>query len=277
MRVIFWGVRGSITTPELTHARYGGNTPCVALECGDTNIIFDAGMGLRWMTLDLLRRFPERKLSLHLLLTHCHWDHIQGIPFAPVMYLPGHQVTIYGRGNGDGLRKTLLTQMRSDFCPVPNFFLHEDVGADIVIRELSEGEFRVGGAKVICKDLPRGDKPPVAGYRVEWGGRVVTYVTDVEYPGGPGSCRAALELADKADLIVHDGQFLPEEREAHRNWGHSTTGEALELARLAGCRMLAIFHHDPSRDDVELDAIGAALRNSEIRAFPAREGMVIEL
>lgn len=277
MRVTFWGVRGSITTPELSHARYGGNTPCVAVDCGDTHLVLDAGMGLRWMTADLLDRLPDQGLDLHLLLTHCHWDHIQGIPFAPIMYLPGHSVQIYGRGGADSLEQTLLAQMQPDFCPVPNFFLRDDVGATVVLKQIQEEVFEIGGARVTCRDLPRADKAPVAGFRIEFEGRTVTYVTDVEYPGGPGHCPPAVELARGADLVVHDGQFLPEERDSHRNWGHSTTEEALELARLAGCKQIALFHHDPSRTDEELDEMAAVLKEAHAGAFPAREGMVCDL
>ncbi|MBI3928023.1 MAG: MBL fold metallo-hydrolase [Armatimonadetes bacterium] len=277
MRVTFWGVRGSITTPELSHARYGGNTPCVAVEYDGRHIVLDAGMGMRWMTADLLDREPDRKLHLDLLLTHCHWDHIQGIPFAPLMYLPRNSVRIYGRGGSDGLAKTLLAQMRPDFCPVPNFFLREDIGADVVLREIENDIISIGEARVLCRELPRGNRAPVTGYRIEYRERVVTYMTDVEYPRGPRECPQAIDLARDADLLIHDGQFLAHERESHRNWGHSTIDEALELARLAGSRRLAIFHHDPSRCDAELDAVAEELKNRHECAFPASEGLLLEV
>ncbi len=279
MRVTFWGVRGSIPTPDAAQARYGGNTPCIEVQLGDdTRIALDAGMGLRWLTLNLMTNGVVTGHRVNILLTHCHWDHIQGIPFTPIMYIPGNEVNIFGSGGPVfGLKDNLLCQMQPDFCPVPNFILHS-VGATVEVNEIRASDwFPVGEAMVRWETLPRGNKAPVTGYRIEYAGKVLAYMTDVEYVGHPRECKAAMSLAQGADLLIHDGQFVPEEREMHRNWGHSTYQEALELARVAGCKRLAIFHHDPSRTDDELDAIGAELRSSDLPAFPAREGQVVEL
>ncbi len=278
MRVTFWGVRGSITTPEPEYARYGGNTPCVAVVLNDgSDLIFDAGMGFRWLTLDLLSQGPKPS-PVSLCLTHCHWDHIQGIPFSPMMYVPGYRVCIYGRGSqGHSLQENILHQMEPAYCPVPNFFLREDVGAHVEISELGDGPVRVGSARLMARSLPRGESDLCTGYRVEDGGKVLAYLSDLEYPKGPASCEEAIELARGADLLIHDAQYLPSEKAGRRGWGHSTFEDAVELARLAGARRVALYHHDPARTDRELDALVLSLQRTETQIFAAREGLQIEL
>lgn len=279
MQVRFWGVRGSITTPEEECSRYGGNTLCVGVDTPDgTHFVLDAGMGLRWLGTHLLETRPGEGIHWHLLLSHCYWDHIQGIPFAPVMYIPGNRVDVYGYAGSDvSLGDNLLSQMQQDFCPVPNFFLRDDVGALVSIHELDETDFQVVNTKVSSRRLPSGLQKTVGGFRVEHEGASLAYVTDVEYPGGPTQCQAALELCRGVDLLIHDAQYLSSERETSRGWGHSTVAEALELARVSGVKRLALFHHDPSRTDDELDAISQEAQNPDFEVFAAREGQVIEL
>ncbi|MEW6278825.1 MAG: MBL fold metallo-hydrolase, partial [Candidatus Eremiobacterota bacterium] len=277
VRIAFWGVRGSITTPEVDYSRYGGNTPCVAARLNDGTVIsFDAGMGFRWMTLDLMGH-SARPQTIALLLTHCHWDHIQGIPFSPMMYVRGYRVDIYGRGGGERpLREAILRQMDPAYCPVPNFLQREDVGADVVIHDIGRETFSLGPARVTARALPRG-RSECTGWRVENAGKVVAYMSDLEYKDGPASCAEAIELARGADLLIHDAQFLPEEREQRRGWGHSTYQDAIELGRLAGARRVALFHHDPARTDDQLDAIMAQVDSGCPQVFAAREGLDLEL
>lgn len=282
MRVTFWGVRGSIPTPDEAQARYGGNTPCLQVECsGDVMISLDGGMGLRWLAGELMAgRGGRGEQQLHLLLTHCHWDHIQGIPFSPIMYVPGNHVTIYGRPSLEGsLKETLLHQMNPSYCPVPNFFLLDDVGATVAFHEIGPTEFRIGSTRITSLELPRGNRPACSGYRIEDGGSTLVYMSDVEYLGGdPLRCAHALQLARGADLLVHDAQFLPAEVPGRPNWGHSTYLQAAALGRAAGCRRVALFHHEPGRTDEDLDEIGrlaADLAPPEI--FVAREGTVLEV
>lgn len=279
MRLEFYGVRGSITTPDEECGGYGGNTSCVFLETkAGTRVVLDAGMGLRWLATDLLAKHQGQPIHLNVLLSHFYWDHIQGIPFAPVMYIPGNQVDIYGFGGPTlSLRDNLLSQMQQDYCPVPNFFLHDDVGATVKMHEIDETEFHLEEVRVRARLLPSGERKKVGGYRVECEGTVVAYLTDVEYPSGPAGCPEAVELAHHADLLIHDGQYLASERETSRGWGHSTVEEAVELARLAQAKRLLIFHHDPSRTDEELDDIAALLAGLDFPAAPAREGELIEL
>lgn len=281
MRVTFWGVRGSIPTPDEPQARYGGNTPCVQVELSDGGTIsLDGGMGLRWMTAEMMHgKAGKGAEHLHLLLTHCHWDHIQGIPFSPIMYVLGNQVTVYGRRSFEGgLKETLLHQMNPNYCPVPNFFLLDDVGAKVHFHEISAPEFRIGEARVLSYEMPRGNRPTCSGYRIENGGKVLVYVTDVEYPeGDPARWPEAVDLARGADLLIHDAQFLPEEVPQRPNWGHSTYVQAAALGRLAGCRRVALFHHEPGRTDEELDAVARTVAGVAPEVFVAREGMIVDL
>jgi len=280
VRVVFWGVRGSVATPESDCERYGGNTPCVEIRLSPKrSLLFDAGLGLRWQA---HRMLDERSVGneVEILLSHCHWDHIQGIPFSPMMYLPDNKVTLHGAGEpGRPLLENLMEQLRPEFCPVPNFFKKE-VGAHVRVQQLhSEPWFKALGTRVRWGLLPRGTNPSqVVGYRVEGRTRVVTYLTDLEYPDGPEQCAEALELARDADVLIHDAQYLPEEKAQTTNRGHCTYEDAIALARAAGARRLVCFHHDPSRTDRELDEIASWLRQlNDLKVDVAYEGMEIRL
>lgn len=279
MRVEFWGVRGMISTPDEAYLGYGGNTLCVLLRCpGAPAIVLDAGMGFRWLGSHLLESEPGKSHHLALFLAHCHWDHIQGIPFAPLMYIPGNRVDIWGYGGRTlSLRDNLLRQMETDYCPVPNFFLRDDIGATVALHEYPEHDLVFGSVRVKAMLVPRSSDNVVAGYRVECGDLSLGYLTDVEYAGGPSRWPEVADFVRGVDLLIHDGQFLDEERESKRDWGHSTCGEAVEMARLAQARRLAIYHHDPGREDAALDRIAAELQSLDLDAFIAREGEVVEL
>jgi phosphoribosyl 1,2-cyclic phosphodiesterase len=275
--VTFWGVRGCIPTPDEENARYGGNTLCVGVQGPEgTLVALDAGMGLRWMSDSL----PPGPVELHLLLTHCHWDHIQGIPFSPCMYSPGNRVHIYGRRpSAAGLKETLLRLMDPAYCPVPNFFLLKKVGADVEFHEIEEPDFQVGGIRVKSLPLPRGRRgSPSSGYRLECRGKVLAYLSDVEYPPGETgepACPQALELARGADLLIHDASCLPEESGCPG--GHSNYRQAAALARQAQVRRLALYHHAPGRTDEQLDELARRCQALSPPTFVAREGLELEL
>ena len=280
MRLTFWGVRGSVATPEAENQLYGGNTPCIELRLGDSrSLVFDAGLGLRWQANRMLDEHGSGN-HIEILLSHCHWDHIQGIPFAPLMYLPRNQVVIHGAGYPHRpLLANLMEQLRPEFCPVPNFF-HDEVGANVSVSPLSSDPwFEALGAKVRWGFLPRGGTSSiVVGYRVEFKKKKVAYLTDVEYSGRAEDCAEAMALASKVDVLIHDAQFLPDEREATRDRGHSTYEDAIALARACGVKRLICTHHDPSRSDRELDEVSAWLRQiSDLTVEVAREGMEFEV
>ncbi len=266
--VRFWGVRGSIAAPGPATADVGGNTSAVEVRCGEQVLVLDAGTGLRALGDDFMRRGVRR---VDLLLSHLHWDHIQGLPFFLPLYVPGTELSIYGPAWGSGgLAGALGRQMAAPGFPVE----FDDVGAKLRLSEvrhrsrLGLGEVRVTTAKL---NHPGG----VLGYRVEFGGRTLVYATDTEH----FECIDPVlrELAEGADLLVYDAQYTAEEYPSKVGWGHSTFEAACQLAKAARVKQLALFHHDPRRDDASVSQIEARARLLFPNTTAAREGMTFEL
>jgi ribonuclease BN (tRNA processing enzyme) len=196
-----------------------------------------------------------------------------------MVYIPGNHVHLYGASStGRNMREYLLNQQRLDFCPVPNFLL-DGVGAELSLHEFSSpGCFSLGTAKIHWEWVPRGDESPVVGYRIEEAGKVLTYLTNVEYQGRPEQCKAAVSLAQSADLLLHDGQLLPGEPIHPGYAGHSSYLEATALAEAAHCRQLVLCHHDPRRTDEQLASLEKSLQaTTKLPACMARELAVFEL
>lgn len=268
MRIRFWGVRGSIASPGPDTAAVGGNTSCVEVVCGKTRIVLDAGTGLRGLGNQLLKE--GQPLELTLLLSHYHWDHIQGLPFFVPFYMKQAALTIVGHANGVmSVREALTHQMTAPVFPVRL----DEVGARLATREVKLGEtFDVGEAKVT---VAKGNHPGgVVAYRIEHEGRSLVYATDTEHYACVDP--ALRTLAEGADVLVYDSQYSPEEYKTKVGWGHSTYVEGAALARAAGAGKYVLFHHDPTRTDAqvaELEARAQALHPSSIAA---REGMILE-
>jgi phosphoribosyl 1,2-cyclic phosphodiesterase len=268
-----WGVRGSIASPGRMTAGVGGNTSSVEVRCGDTRILLDAGTGLRELGDALLAEGP---VDATLLLSHLHWDHIQGLPFFVPLYLPSTRLRICGpRGDGGSLGDVLAQQMGSPCFPVA----FQDLPSRVETRELREGErLRVGCAEVTVAKLnhPGG----VLGYRIESDGISMVYATDTEhYRCVDPKLR---NLARDADVLVYDAQYTPKEYRgddgpAKVGWGHSTWESGVELARAANVRQLVLFHHDPKRGDHAVEEIEARARALFVNTRAAREGMALEL
>jgi len=264
----FWGVRGSIATPGAATANVGGNTSCVEVRCGEELFVLDAGTGLRGLGDDLMRR-GERQAEI--LLSHLHWDHIQGLPFFVPLYVPGTELTLRGPAwGGGGLEGALRRQMSSPGFPVE----FADVGARVTLQELAHGSrFASGATRVQAAKLnhPGG----VLGYRIEHGGKSVVYATDTEH----WACvdPALLQLAQDADVLIYDAQYTPEEYPTKVGWGHSTFEAASELAKRAGVKRLVLFHHDPRRDDAAVAELESRARRSFTDVVAAREGMVLDV
>ena len=273
MNVRFWGVRGSIAAPGDGTRRIGGNTACVEVTCGGQRLVFDAGTGLRGLGETLVGDGPQ---ELTLLLSHLHWDHIQGLPFFLPIYLPSTRLTVAGATGGSvTLRDALAAQMRAPVFPVS----FEDLPAEIGFRTVRPAEcFRVGDVLV---RTAKGNHPGgVLAYSVEYEGARVVYATDTEHY----SCvdPALLALAEGADLLIYDSQYTNAEYrgEVGRSkvgWGHSTWEAGVALAEAAGVDRYVLFHHDPQRDDAGVEAIEGRARAHFARAVAAREGMCIEL
>ena len=269
MRIRFWGVRGSIASPGPETAGVGGNTSCVELACGKTRIVLDAGTGLRGLGNALCATGAPVEATL--LLSHYHWDHIQGLPFFVPVYMRSTSLTVVGAGSGvAGVRQALEHQMRAPVFPVRL----DETAARITTREVAPAEvFEVGEAVV---RVARGNHPGgVLAYRVEHEGRSVVYATDTEHYACVDPALRA--LAEGADVLIYDAQYLPEEYPGKLGWGHSTYAHGVELARSAGVSRLVLFHHDPSRTDEGVSAIEARTRESLPGAIAAREGLELTL
>ena len=273
--VRFFGVRGSIATAGAATAAVGGNTSCVELTCGDERIILDAGTGLRPLGAELAKLGQVRA---SLLLSHFHWDHLQGFPFFVPAYVPGNRLAVWGcldqAGDLDAaVRRALAAQMAPPHFPVGL----ETMRASLSFHGVRPGGvFQIGSVTVSTASLrhPNGG----AAYRLDWGGRSVVYATDTEHDGDSGELdRGLCRLAEGADLLIYDAQYTPEEYRRHVGWGHSTAEEGARLAAAAGVAQLVLFHHDPGHDDWQVARIEAATRARFPGTVAAREGLVIEL
>jgi phosphoribosyl 1,2-cyclic phosphodiesterase len=281
----FWGVRGSIPTPGQATNKYGGNTACTELRCGDQLLILDAGTGIRALGLALLREFQKKPIKGHIFVGHTHWDHIQGFPFFAPAFSPDNEFTIYSlRGAEKPLHKIFRGQMDSDYFPVA---LNE-MRAQLNFSEL-QSEVQLGGIRVSFIFL---NHPGLAiGFRVDFGGRSLVYLSDHETFGrltqnGPVPNPLDIEIerfAENADLLISEAQYTEEEYVQKKGWGHSTFVDALERASRANVKRLSIFHHDPAHDDAFMDRIHEfceetiADRNYKFSCSIAQEGKTIEI
>ena len=269
MEIRFWGVRGSIASPGPETALVGGNTSSVEVRCGGTRILLDAGTGLRPLGDSMLSE--GRPVVASLLLSHFHWDHIQGLPFFVPAYLPSTKLAIFGPANGAaGVRASLDRQMSAPHFPVTL----ADLRAAIEWTDVLAGNsFAVGEARVTVAKLnhPGG----VLAYRIDHGGQSVVYATDTEhYACVDPSLRT---LAEGADLLIYDAQYTPEEYAAKVGWGHSTFVAGVDVARAAGVKRLALFHHDPKRTDSAVRTVESAAKALFVGAFAATEGLVVHV
>ena len=289
--VTFWGTRGSISTPGRITEKYGGNTPCVTISCQDTTVILDAGTGIRNLGLELLREADGEgaPLTLHLLLSHTHWDHIQGLPFFQPAYRENTRLTIYGSSKKEKfLASVLKGQMDYEYFPVSMSALT----ADIHIQEIGTEWIRLGPIEI---DLEEQVYHPAGSVRYGFSinGKRIVFATDVELDlilgkgkkSGEEKRRADeyLDFIHGVDLLIADGQFTEEEYVARIGWGHSSIPVILEAASKAEVKQLAIFHHDPQHSDKFLDEIWMKYRtryhvhDRGMDLFWAREGLTVAI
>ena len=272
MQVKLWGTRGAIPTPSASQTAYGSNTACVAVRTGDRRqLVLDGGMGLHWLGKDLLQSgFSSGTGRAYILLTHTHWDHIQGIPFCYPMLISGNRFFIYGRGSSSTSLVDLLKQQMDDtYCPVPNFF-EDFIGATVQVENIDAGEFFIGETRIVAREVNHVPDAVCLGYRLENGTSSLAYLPDVEYLEEEHR-QQALELAQGVDLLIHNAHFTATEYPTHRGQGYATDADALDIAARAKVGRLLLFHHHPERDDEAIDRIAATHANGDIPVEAARQ------
>jgi len=294
LRVRFWGVRGSIPTPGARTTRFGGNTSCIEILGSSECVILDAGTGIRSLGAHLAGR--ARPLRAHILLSHTHWDHIQGFPlFAPI-YEEGNEVFVYGpRALDKSLHDAVMFQMQYSYFPVRGV----ELKAKLVFRELDEEKFSISDIDLETRSMNHPIR--VLAYRFARAGKVGVYTGDNEpyydvLPSRPFRVETGIhrrsefiqECNDRVtqfvkgcDLLIADSQYTDEEYRTKKGWGHSSTGQALQLALDAGAKRIALFHHEPTHADAEMAAIHrdavrrARAMNPKLQVLTAREGMTV--
>jgi len=267
----FWGVRGSIPCPSPDHVIYGGNTSCVEVHLDDTHIILDAGTGLRLLGKSMLARAVEHAT---LLMTHTHWDHIIGFPFFAPAYAPGFQLDIMAGHAADdgGIQDLVSRHMSGPMFPVPL----EAMNATMRFQDFEPGSSFALAGGVTVRTAVLNHPNGAIGYRLEYGGLSVCYVTDTEHvPGHPDE--NVLSLITGADLVIYDCTYTDAEFPARLGWGHSTWQEGIRLCQAAGVGRLAVFHHDPDHDDVFMGRLEDEIRQAWPNALVARDGMELTL
>lgn len=268
--VRFWGVRGSIPVSGPEFSRYGGNTSCIELRCGKHTLLIDAGSGLRPAG-GALRMSGVTDFDL--LFTHCHYDHIIGLPFFAPIYDRNVKLTLW---SGHLAGRMTTRQMVDEFIRPPWFPVKlEACKASLDCRDFVAGDVLRPREGVVVRTGSLVHPGGAIGYRVEWGGRVVAVITDTEHEPDKLD-RAVLGLIEDADLVIYDCTYTEEEMERRRGNGHSTWQQGVKLCEAAGARGLALFHHDPTRTDEELDEIEKLAKDRFAGAFAARDGQTLE-
>lgn len=279
MNVTFYGVRGSTPCSGDDLRRYGGNTACVVVEeRGQDPILFDLGTGLRFYGL-AHQAAGVGAFRGDALLTHLHWDHVQGIPFFPPLLAPGGRLRVHAPAqDGEPLAERIRQFLSPPYFPVTV----DALPGEITFHDIEPGAFHLGDAVVHTAWVPHCG--PTFGYRVDLAGRSIAYVSDHQQPG-IGATEvdpAVLGLCSGVDVLVHDAQFDDAEFAARSDWGHCTVDYAVEVAAQAGARMLVLFHHDPSHTDDRLDdlvrrARSLAATRGVDEVVAASEGLTIAL
>lgn len=270
--VKFWGVRGSVACPSAAHIKYGGNTSCVEVAAGDHRFILDAGTGIR----ALGKMFLESDVrTIWLLLSHTHWDHINGFPFFRPAYDPKRRMHILAghlKHQGLSIEGVLCHQMREPVFPVPL----DAMKAIVECEDFEAGDAFELFPGVRLRTAPLNHPNGATGYRIEHAGKAACYITDTEHvPGKPDG--EILDLIEGADLVVYDSTYTESEFAEHVGWGHSTWNEGMRLCRMAGAKQLAIFHHDPDHEDDEMERIEAEAQAAWPGTVVTRECMTIRL
>jgi phosphoribosyl 1,2-cyclic phosphodiesterase len=276
MQVRFWGVRGTIPAPGPDTVRLGGNTSCLDVLTSDQQlIVLDAGSGIRRLGIALSEEYPHRIVGT-ILISHTHWDHIQGFPFfAPLVGPQSKQnrfVVVGQRRVGQQLETVLAGQIIEPYLP----FAFKELAADIHVKEVRGGEEIVVGDDTIVRVEELRHPGGCLGFRIENNGVALAYCTDSSHEDDYLT-ENVLKLARNADLLIHDAQYSLEQRKLYPDYGHSSWLEAAQVAIAANAKYLALFHFDPNASDDYMEAILARTREVFPNTMLSREGLVLNL
>ena len=296
-RIKFWGTRGSIAVPGPDTLRYGGNTTCVELRADGEIIVLDAGSGIRPLGIALQKEFQANPIKLSVLITHAHWDHIQGFPFFKPAYGPQNEIRIFGfDGAGVTFREIMTEPMRSPFFPITM----RELSARMDINKLTEMKFSLGKLDIHAAFV---NHPGVcAGYRIFTSAGSVAFLPDHEpyefflhasrarqlspeqaREIATGQHAALVQFLRGSDILILDSQYTDQEYKTHIGWGHGSISSAVALALEAEVQTLLLFHHDPSHDDKIVNTMVESARElvvesgSHLEIAGAQEGSEILL
>jgi len=270
--VRFWGVRGSIACPGPDFLRYGGNTPCVELICGRHTFIFDAGTGIRQLGTALVQ--AANTTDFDIFLSHGHIDHVVGLPFFAPLFVKDQVVRVWG-GNlqaAGGVKQAVKKLMSFPFFPLQVDALQ----ARLEFHDFSAGDSINPRPGITVRTAPLNHPGGATGYRIDYDGRSVAYITDMEIGAAPLD-PALVELLNGVSLLILDTTYTNEELPTHVGWGHSSWQQGIALANAANAGRLCLFHHDPDHDDDVMDSIAAKAEALRPGTVVAREGLKLNV
>ena len=265
--VRFWGVRGSVACSAPDIVKYGGNTSTLEVRAGGQILIFDAGTGLRYLGNTLIK---EKNVHAKMFLTHTHFDHVCGMPFFKPAFVPSNEFEIWA---GHLLPKHTIRYALTELMMAPLF----PVPLEIFQCKLSFHDFKAGETLrpypgVTLRTSPLNHPNGATGYRVEFGGKSICYLTDTEHKTDKMD-ENVLNLIRDADLVIYDGMYTDDEYKGRVGWGHSTWQEGARLCDAANVKQYCVFHHDPDHNDTFMDNVAAEVAKLRPGSLVAREGM----